>query len=130
MAYSGSMHFSDKLSYKKHFISSYGSKDMNFAISAHLQQFSVKQIFRCDFSHREELSLSADRRGQGADCDVAAEVVPVQTYGWGLPVSEHESNKKIEALPELGFEPWICFRENKGTNQLLYEGIMLLRKRQ
>jgi hypothetical protein len=61
---------------------------------------------------------------------VAAEVVPVQTDGWGPPVSKHETNKKIKALPQLEFEPRICFRENKGTNQLLYKGIMLLRMRQ
>jgi hypothetical protein len=52
MSYSYSSHFSDKFSYKILFISSFGVKDMNLAISAHLQQFSVKQIFRGDFSHR------------------------------------------------------------------------------
>jgi hypothetical protein len=43
MAYSNSMHFSDKLSYKILFISSYGLKDMNFARFRHLQQFLAKQ---------------------------------------------------------------------------------------
>jgi hypothetical protein len=37
MAYSDSTHFSDKLPYRKHFIPSYGSKDMNFAKFASLQ---------------------------------------------------------------------------------------------
>jgi hypothetical protein len=39
IAYSDSMHFSDKLSYKIYFIPSYGLKDINFARSAYLQQF-------------------------------------------------------------------------------------------
>jgi hypothetical protein len=38
MAYSNSMHFSDQLSYKILFISSYGLKDMNLASFAHLQE--------------------------------------------------------------------------------------------
>jgi hypothetical protein len=40
MAYSDSTQFSDKLSYKILFISSYGLKDMNFAKFAYLQEFS------------------------------------------------------------------------------------------
>jgi hypothetical protein len=43
MANSDSVHFSDKLSYKKHFISIYGSKDINFASLTHLQEFFIKQ---------------------------------------------------------------------------------------
>jgi hypothetical protein len=39
MVYSNSMHFSDKLSYKILFISSYGSKDMNLLRFAYLQEF-------------------------------------------------------------------------------------------
>jgi hypothetical protein len=66
MAYSDPTHFSDKLSYRKHFISSYGSKDMNFAISAHLQQFSIKQIkWSGFFSPKQILARVPDRRGQG-----------------------------------------------------------------
>jgi hypothetical protein len=42
MAYSDSTHFSDKLSYKILFISSYGSKDMNYARFTHFLQFSEK----------------------------------------------------------------------------------------
>jgi hypothetical protein len=53
MVYSNSMHFSDKLSYKILFITSYGLKDINFASFKHLQQFSEKQIKRWDFSHRK-----------------------------------------------------------------------------
>jgi hypothetical protein len=66
MPYSDSTHFSDKLSYKILFISSFGVKDMNLAISAHLQQFSVKQIKRLGFfSPKQMLARVADRRGQG-----------------------------------------------------------------
>jgi hypothetical protein len=43
MADSDSTHFSDKLSYKILFISSYGLKDMNLAKFKHLQQFFRKQ---------------------------------------------------------------------------------------
>jgi hypothetical protein len=38
MSYSDSTHFSDKLSYKILFISSYGSKDMNYARFKYLQE--------------------------------------------------------------------------------------------
>jgi hypothetical protein len=48
MAYSDSSHFSDKISYKILFISSYGSKDINFARLEQILQFSAKQ-------RREEL---------------------------------------------------------------------------
>jgi hypothetical protein len=40
MADSDSVHFSNKLSYKKHFISIYSSKDINFASLTHLHEFS------------------------------------------------------------------------------------------
>jgi hypothetical protein len=43
MSYSGSSHFSDKLSYKILFISGYGLKDMNFARFKHFLLFSEKQ---------------------------------------------------------------------------------------
>jgi hypothetical protein len=39
MAYSNSMHFSDKLSYKTRFILNYGLEDMNYAKFKHLQEF-------------------------------------------------------------------------------------------
>jgi hypothetical protein len=43
MAYSDSMHFSEQFSYKIFFISSYQTKDMNFAKLTHLQEFSLKK---------------------------------------------------------------------------------------
>jgi hypothetical protein len=43
MSYSGSSHFSDKLSYKILFISNYGLKDINFARFKYSQEFSAKQ---------------------------------------------------------------------------------------
>jgi hypothetical protein len=49
MAYSDSMHFSDKLSYKILFILSYGLQDTNLARFKHLQQF---QKIEEAFSHR------------------------------------------------------------------------------
>jgi hypothetical protein len=39
MTYSDSTHFSDQLSYKIHFILSYGLKDMNYAKFKNLQEF-------------------------------------------------------------------------------------------
>jgi hypothetical protein len=43
MSYSDSSHFYDKLSYRKHFILSYGSKDMNFATYKHFSGIFTKQ---------------------------------------------------------------------------------------
>jgi hypothetical protein len=43
MAYSDSMHFSDKFSYKILFILSYRLKDMNYARFAQILQFPEKQ---------------------------------------------------------------------------------------
>jgi hypothetical protein len=43
MAYSDSTHFSDKLTYKILFFSSYGLKDMNLARITYLQEFSEKR---------------------------------------------------------------------------------------
>jgi hypothetical protein len=43
MTYSDSTHFSDKLSYKILFISSYHLKDMNYARFKYLQEFSEEE---------------------------------------------------------------------------------------
>jgi hypothetical protein len=43
MAYSCSLCFSDRFSYIKHFISSYGSEDMNFARFEQFMQKKTKQ---------------------------------------------------------------------------------------
>jgi hypothetical protein len=43
MAYSNSMHFSDQLSYKILFISTYGLEDMILARFKYLQEFSEKK---------------------------------------------------------------------------------------
>jgi hypothetical protein len=51
MAYSDSMHFSDKLSYKILFILNYRLKDMILASFKHLHQFFRKTAKRQDFSH-------------------------------------------------------------------------------
>jgi hypothetical protein len=42
MAYSDSTHFSDKFSYKIHFIPSYGLKDVFLASFKHVQEFYLK----------------------------------------------------------------------------------------
>jgi hypothetical protein len=55
MAYSDSTHFSDKLSYKIIFISSYQSKDMIFAKLTHLQEFSETDKMRA-VSHQTDSS--------------------------------------------------------------------------
>jgi hypothetical protein len=51
MAYSDSTHFSDKISYKILFISSYGLEDMILARFEHVQQFFRKTAKRQDVSH-------------------------------------------------------------------------------
>jgi hypothetical protein len=71
MTYSDSTHFSDKISYKILFISSYHLKDTDLTKFAHLQGFSRKQRFRGDFSHRggqQPGALTGGARGRlGAD---------------------------------------------------------------
>jgi hypothetical protein len=56
MAYSDSVHFSDKISYKILFILSYQSKDMNCARFKYLHKFLEKKI-----ETGPDLSLSGDR---------------------------------------------------------------------
>jgi hypothetical protein len=56
MAYSCSLEFSDQFSCRKHFISNYHLKDMNFASLKHLQQFSENREKRGPFSHPERAS--------------------------------------------------------------------------
>jgi hypothetical protein len=66
--YSDSTHFSDKNSYKIHFIPSYGLKDMNFARLKHLQDFFQKTAKMVGlFSPRKIPARVADRRGRAAD---------------------------------------------------------------
>jgi hypothetical protein len=60
MAYSNSMHFSDKLSYKILCVLSYRLKDTNFARYAYLQQFSEKLKRVWDFSHQRKLAAQTD----------------------------------------------------------------------
>jgi hypothetical protein len=59
------MHFSNKISYKIHFILSYGLKDMNFAIFKHLQEFLGKNRKTDGTSETEaHLAWDNDSRGQ------------------------------------------------------------------
>jgi hypothetical protein len=69
MSYSDSMHFSYKLSYKILCISSYRSKDMNFANFSYLQDFLEKQRKRGGglFLPKGNSAQVADRWGQGEE---------------------------------------------------------------
>jgi hypothetical protein len=67
MAYSNSTHFSDKLSYKILFISSYKLKDMDLASMTPLQQFLENRENGGTFLTGREPARVADRRGRGAD---------------------------------------------------------------
>jgi hypothetical protein len=65
MAYLNSIHFSEKLSYKILFISSYGLKDMNFARCKYLQEFQKTKIEAGTFSHPQRRRPAADPRDRG-----------------------------------------------------------------
>jgi hypothetical protein len=56
MADSDSTHFSDKKSYKTHFVPSYSLEDMNFGSFKHLQEFQKKQRRAANFSHPHRAS--------------------------------------------------------------------------
>jgi hypothetical protein len=61
MSYSDSTHFSEQLSYKIHFIPSYGLKDIIYARLKHFLEFSRN---RKTFLTQAELAGESDRRGQ------------------------------------------------------------------
>jgi hypothetical protein len=61
------MHFSDKLSYKTHFIPGYSLKDMNFARSHTCRNF-LKNRERCEtFLTQRKIALETDERDPEAD---------------------------------------------------------------
>jgi hypothetical protein len=61
MADSDSTHFSDKNSYKTHFVPSYSLEDMNFGSFKHLQEFQKnREELRIFLTHRE-LAAKAER---------------------------------------------------------------------
>jgi hypothetical protein len=64
MAYSCSVHFSEQLSYRKHFIPSYRLKDMNFARYRHFLGFWIKQKKAGTFLTKEQLAQVTDARDQ------------------------------------------------------------------
>jgi hypothetical protein len=66
MPYSDSSHFSDKLSYKILFISSYQSKDMNYATLEQILPFSENRNRTRNFSHPEVLRRRRQRLTGGA----------------------------------------------------------------
>jgi hypothetical protein len=61
MTYSDSTHFSDKLSYKIHFIPSYHLKDMNFGSFKLLQEFQKNREELRIFLTHTELAAKAER---------------------------------------------------------------------
>jgi hypothetical protein len=65
MSYLDSTHFSDQLSYKILFISSYDLKDMILARLTYLQQFYRKQRRPGTFLTQTESSLSGSTMGPG-----------------------------------------------------------------
>jgi hypothetical protein len=66
MAYLASTHFSDKFSYKILFISSYQSKDMNYATLEQILPFSQNRNRTRNFSHPEVLRWRRQRLTGGA----------------------------------------------------------------
>jgi hypothetical protein len=62
MAYSNSMHFSDKPSYKILFILSYGLKDMNYARFKYLLELSEIKTEIGLVETAPDLSLKGDRK--------------------------------------------------------------------
>jgi hypothetical protein len=62
MSYSDSLHFSDKISYKIHFILRYGLRDMDLARFKQIQQFSENEISRGLFSPSKQPSRETDGR--------------------------------------------------------------------
>jgi hypothetical protein len=92
MSYSDCTHFSDKLSYKILFISSYGLEVINFARLTYLQElFFRKTEKRWNSSHRGScqpgsLTGGADAMTWRADWDAAAEVAPSQADDRDPPV--------------------------------------------
>jgi hypothetical protein len=69
MTYSNSTHFSEQLSYKILFISSYGLKDTNFARFKHLQQNSEKNSKRGGL----KLGRTLDEEATDSNCRTGRE---------------------------------------------------------
>jgi hypothetical protein len=93
MEYLDSTHFSDKISYKILFISSYGSKDMNLAKFKYLQQFSENRRQAGSFLTHSKLAAEADAWGQVADL-AADETRKQRWHRFGLTSGGHLSESK------------------------------------
>jgi hypothetical protein len=90
MPYSDSSHFSDKFSYKILLISSYQSKDTNFARLEQILPFFRKQkngrSFLTEGTQPGSLTCGADAMTRRVDWAGAAAVAPARTDGRGPPV--------------------------------------------
>jgi hypothetical protein len=84
MSYSGSSHFSDKLSYKILFVSNYSLEDMNLARYRHSLKYLGKQRKRWNFSHPGNTSPSGCQQARGTD--VAADWIADRTRDIDLAV--------------------------------------------
>jgi hypothetical protein len=114
----GSTHFSEQLSYKILFVSSYGSKDMNLTSLEHLQEFFRKLRNWWDFSHRERYQPGSLTNWAGWP-DWALEL---NGYLFRLTAGGHlsesdKSQKKVGFVPGWGFDLKICFNGAKSSDR-------------
>jgi hypothetical protein len=125
MTYSDSTHFSDQISYKIHFISSYGLQNIIYARFKYLQQFPEKknrEICEIFLTQRKGAS-ETDVRDPEADGDLTGQRLlrwrlRIPTKGVRLSVLR-ENAKRLDFCPALesNYGSPACF---EGTDQLSY----------
>jgi hypothetical protein len=120
MSYSGSSHFSDKISYKILCILSYGFKDMNFARLKHFLEFFWKQRRPGTFLTLKTLAPQADERD--------LEVLTMQRLGAAAGTDGEGPHVSlwIRIKKGLGFDPKEIRTQDLqplviGTDQLDFE---------
>jgi hypothetical protein len=102
------MHFSDKLSYKILFITSYGLRDMNFARCKHLQQFQkIEEAFSHRAGHSPREWCTGPPGTWTATLEIAA-LAPGITNGKVPHVSKIEKRKRHDFMQGTGFEHATC----------------------
>jgi hypothetical protein len=109
MTYLDSTHFSDKLSYKILFISSYGFKDTNLTSLEHLQEFFRKLRNWWDFSHRERYQPGSLTGGTRQ----AHWMLTGQRLTGGTPLSDWKMNQKGGCFEDRTQDLRAC---NQGSN--------------
>jgi hypothetical protein len=122
MAYSDSMHFSDKSSYKILLISSYGLKDINYARFKYLQEFLEKN---------SKPGRTCAREATDSNCRAPA------TGCSGRIWAEAQQRRQIWTKRKKGgwLVAWTEIRtrnlqiEDKGENQLGWTGFVICRRR-